>query len=67
MIKAASFAFLAGGILSVVLGIISSNATSSDASRFFVGSAAYNATLMIVGGLVGTAIGVAGLLHVSRR
>ncbi len=63
MIKVVSIAVLAGGVLLLILGIHASNELNSDASRFFIGSAAYKATLMIVG----TAIGLVGLLLASRR
>lgn len=67
MIKAISLALLAGGILFLILGINASNALSSDISRFFTGSVTDKAIWMLVAGVVGTAIGLLGLLRASRR
>jgi hypothetical protein len=66
MTKAVSFALLGGGILLLILGIHASNAFSSDVSRFFTGSATDKAIWMLVGGVVGTAIGLVGLLRGAR-
>jgi hypothetical protein len=67
MNKAVSLALLAAGILFLFLGINASNDLSSDVSRFFTGSATDKATWMLMGGVVGTVIGLVGLLRVSRR
>ena len=66
MTKAVSLALLAGGILLLILGINASNAFSSDVSRFFTGSATDKTIWMLVGGVVGIAIGLVGLLRASK-
>ena len=67
MNKAISVAVLAVGILLLILGINAYDSTSSDISRFFTGSATDKATWMLVGGVVGTAIGLVSLLKISKR
>jgi uncharacterized membrane protein YidH (DUF202 family) len=67
MNKAVALAILAGGIVLLILGINASNAFSSDVSRFFTGSATDKAIWMIVGGVVGIAIGLVSLVRVSRK
>ncbi len=67
MNKAISLAILAGGVLLLILGINASNAFSSDVSRFFTGSATDKAIWMLVGGVVGIAIGSVGLFRVSKK
>jgi hypothetical protein len=57
MNKAVSLALLACGILFLILGIHESDTFSSDVSRFFTGSATDKATWMLVGGIVGIALG----------
>ena len=66
MIKAISLAVLAVGILLLILGINAYNSSSSDVSRFFTGSATDKAIWMLVGGVVGTAVGLVGLLRGSK-
>jgi hypothetical protein len=62
MIKAISLAMLAGGILVVAFGIDANNSAGSGISRFFTGSPTDRTMWMLVGGLVASVIGLAGLL-----
>jgi hypothetical protein len=67
MIKPLLFAFLAGGILLLIFGINAYNSSSSDISRFFSGSATDKSIWMLVGGIVLTVLGLAGLLRGSKK
>lgn len=67
MDKAISLAILAGGILLVIFGISASNSVSSDISRVFTDAPTDKAIWMLVGGIVVTIIGAAGLLRGSRK
>lgn len=67
MSKTVSLAILAGGILLLIFGVIAYDSSSSDISRFVTGSAVDKSLWLLVGGLVGSEIGVRGLLRVSRR
>ena len=67
MDKAISLAILAAGIVLVVFGINASNSISSDISRVFTDAPTDKAIWMLVGGVVVTIIGLAGLLRGSKR
>ena len=62
MNKPISLAILAGGILLVIFGIDAVNSTGSDISRFFTGAPTDRAMWMLVGGVIASVIGLAGLL-----
>ena len=62
MIKAASLALLAGGILLTIFGVNAMNSASSDLSRFFTGAPTDRAVWMLVGGIVMLVAGLAGLM-----
>lgn len=62
MNKAVSLAILAAGILVAVFGIDAVNSTGSDISRFFTGAPTDRSMWMLVGGVVASVIGLAGLL-----
>jgi hypothetical protein len=66
MDKAISLAILAGGILLLIFGISASNSVSSDISRVFTDAPTDKAIWMLVGGVVVTVIGLAGLLRGSK-
>jgi hypothetical protein len=66
MNKAISLAILAGGILVMILGINANNSAGSDISRFFTGAPTDRAIWMLVGGVVASVIGLAGLLPGSK-
>jgi divalent metal cation (Fe/Co/Zn/Cd) transporter len=67
MEKAISLAILAAGILLVIFGISASNSISSDISRVFTDAPTDKAIWMLVGGVVVTVIGLAGLLRGLKR
>jgi uncharacterized membrane protein YidH (DUF202 family) len=67
MNKEISIAILAVGILLLILGLNAYDSASSDISRFFTGSPTDKATWLLVGGVIGTAIGVVSLLRVSKK
>jgi divalent metal cation (Fe/Co/Zn/Cd) transporter len=66
MNKAISLAILAGGILVMIFGIGAMNSAGSDISRFFTGAPTDRAIWMLVGGLVASVTGLAGLLLGSK-
>ena len=63
MNKAVSLAFLAGGILLIIFGVIAARSFSSDISRFFTGSPTDKAIWMLIGGAVLSIVGAVGLLR----
>lgn len=67
MEKAISLAILAAGILLVIFGISASNSISSDISRVFTDAPTDKAIWMLVGGVIVTVIGLAGLLRGLKR
>lgn len=62
MNKAISLAILVGGILVMIFGINEVHSTGSDISRFFTGAPTDHSMWMLVGGVVASVIGLAGLL-----
>jgi hypothetical protein len=66
MNKAVSLALLAGGVLLLILGVSASKSLGSDISRFFTGSPTDKAIWMLIGGVVLSIIGLAGLLRGSK-
>ena len=66
MDKTISLAILFGGILLVIFGVSASNSFSSDISRVFTDAPTDKAIWMLVGGVVVTIIGLAGLMRGSR-
>jgi hypothetical protein len=66
MDKTISLAILAGGILLLIFGVNASHSVSSDISRFFTDAPTDKAIWMLVGGVIVTVIGLAGLLRGSR-
>jgi len=66
MSKAISLAFLAAGVLLVILGVSASKSLGSDVSRFFTGSPTDKAIWMLIGGVVLSIIGLVGVLRGSR-
>ena len=67
MIKAASLALLAGGILLTIFGVNAMNSASSDLSRFFTGAPTDRAIWMLVGGIVMLVAGLAGLVSDLKK
>ena len=66
MDKTISLAILAGGILLVIFGVNTSNSISSDISRVFTDAPTDKAIWMLIGGVVVTILGLAGLLRGSK-
>lgn len=66
MDKTIAIALLIGGILLVGFGISASNSFSSDISRVFTDAPTDKAIWMLVGGVIVTIVGLAGLLRGSR-
>ncbi len=67
MNKLVSLAILGGGILFIIIGVSATKSFSSDISRFFTGSPTDKAIWMLVGGVVASIIGLAGLLRGSNQ
>ncbi len=67
MDKTISLAILAGGILLLIFGVSASNSVSSDISRVFTDAPTDKAIWMLVGGIVVSVIGLAGLVRGSRN
>ncbi len=63
MQKLAWFILLAGGIALLLCGIGASDSTGSFFSRLITGSPSYKVIAMLVGGLVCTLAGLAGVLR----
>ena len=66
MNKVISLALLAGGVLLMIFGISASKSLGSDISRFFTGSPTDKAIWMLIGGVVLSIVGLAGLLRGSK-
>jgi len=66
MNKAVSLALLAGGVLLLILGISASKSLGSEVSRFFTGSPTNKAIWMLIGGVVLSIVGLAGILRASK-
>ena len=63
MTNALSIVVLLGGIVLIVLGINAMNSFGSQLSTFFSGSPSNKAVWLLLGGLVATLGGMAGLFH----
>jgi len=66
MNKIIFLALLIGGIVLIIYGLNASDSVSSDVSRFFTGNPTDRVTWFLVGGIVATAIGAAGLMRGSK-
>ena len=66
MNKGMSVAFLAVGILLIIMGVSASESFSSDVSRFFTGSPTNRAVWLLIGGIASTIVGLFGLLRGSK-
>jgi len=66
MNKAIFLAVLVGGVALLIFGIGASNSLGSDISRFFTGSPTDKAIWMLIGGVVLSIVGLAGLLRGSK-
>lgn len=66
MDKTLALVILIGGILLVIYGISASNSVSSDISRVFTDAPTDKAIWMLVGGVVVSIVGLAGLMRGSK-
>jgi hypothetical protein len=58
-----SLALLIGGIILIVYGISGSNSVGSGFSRLFTGSPTDKTIWLMVGGVIATLVGLAGLVR----
>ena len=66
MNKVVSLALLAGGSRLTIFGVSAYISDKTNISRHFPGSPADKAKWMLIGGVVATLFGLAGLLHSSK-
>ena len=66
MNKPISLALLVGGIILLIFGSNESDSIGSSFSRFFTGNPTDKAVWLIIGGVVATIVGAAGLLRGSK-
>ena len=66
MNKLLSLAFLAAGILLIILGIMAVDSLGSDISRFFTGSPTDKAIWLLIGGFLAVVVGLVGFPRGSR-
>jgi hypothetical protein len=59
-------ALLVAGIMLIIFGINATESLSSDVSRFFTGSPTDKSMWLLIGGVVATIIGCAGLMRRSH-
>jgi len=67
MNKSISLAILAGGIMLLLFGISEMNSVNSSISRIFNGSPSDRSIWMLIGGVMMTVAGAAGLVLSSRK
>lgn len=61
-----SIVFLLAGIVLIIFGINAMNSFGSELSRFFSGSPSNKAVWLLLGGVVATVGGLAGLFHGTK-
>jgi len=66
MNKPISLALLIGGIVLIIYGVSASESISSDFSRLFTGNPTDKTIWLLLGGVVASAVGAAGLLRGSK-
>jgi hypothetical protein len=66
MNKVISLALLVGGIVLIVYGVNASNSVASSFSRMFTGSPTDKTGWLLVGGIVASIVGLAGVLRGSK-
>jgi hypothetical protein len=67
MNKAISLALLVGGIVLIVYGVNASNSVSSSFSRMFTGNPTDKTAWLLIGGIVASIVGLAGVLRGGPR
>ncbi|MDP1579861.1 MAG: DUF3185 family protein [Candidatus Didemnitutus sp.] len=63
MNKAISLALLVGGIILIIYGVSANDSLSGRFTRFFTGSPTDETIWMLLGGIVATIVGAAGVLR----
>lgn len=66
MNKGMSVALLVVGIVLLIWGVSATESFSSDVSRFLTGSPTNKAVWLLIGGIVGSVVGLFGLLGGSK-
>jgi len=61
MNKLISLAFIAGGVILIMLGISAMDSFGSDVSRFFTGTPTDKAVWLLIGGVVAALVGLSGV------
>jgi hypothetical protein len=66
MNKPISLALLVGGIVLIIYGASASDSLGSSFSRFFTGNPTDKTMWLLIGGIVATVAGLAGMLRGSK-
>ncbi len=66
MNKIISLALLVGGVIALVYGISAADSIGSSFSRLFTGSPTDKSIWLLIGGAVGIALGLTGLLRSAK-
>ena len=66
MNKAISLALLIGGIILIIYGVSANDSIGGRFTRFFTGAPTDETIWMLLGGIVATIVGAAGLLRGSK-
>ncbi|SDS12403.1 DUF3185 family protein [Opitutus sp. GAS368] len=66
MNKAISLALLVGGVILIICGLNESDSIGSSFSRFFTGNPTDKSIWLLIGGVVATIVGAAGLLRDTK-
>ncbi|MDI1247300.1 MAG: DUF3185 family protein [Lacunisphaera sp.] len=66
MNKVVSLALLVIGIILLIAGVAASDSAASGVSRFFTGNPTDKTMWLMIGGIVATIVGAAGLLGGSK-
>lgn len=66
MNKPVSLALLVGGIILIIYGVSASDSVGSGFSRLFTGAPTDKTIWLLIGGVVATVIGLAGVLRGSK-
>lgn len=61
-----SLALLVGGIVLIVYGLAAADSVTSDVSRFFTGNPTDKTMWLLIGGIVASIVGAAGLLRGAK-
>jgi uncharacterized membrane protein YidH (DUF202 family) len=67
MSRVFSLAFLAGGVVLVIVGVSAAKSLGSDISRFFTGAPTDRAIWLLIGGVLLCVMGLVGLWRGSKK